>query len=80
MHVVKVCFYLFIITVKLIAVFFRSHNLQHLYLTNNIQQCGGHQCEYYFSDFIIDIQIISKLKCGNKGSKYIVNLKLFPYI
>lgn len=51
-----------------------------MYLTNNIQRCGGLQCEHYISDFKIYVQVINKLKCGNMGSKYTVNLKLFPYI
>ena len=59
----KYVFILFTTTMKLIAIFF-SHNLHDLYLTNNIQRCGGLKCEYYIGDFIIYIQVISKLKCG----------------
>ena len=64
MHVEKVCFYFIYNCYEVDSDFLLSHNLHDLYLKNNFQRCGGLKCEYYIDDFIIYVQVISKLKCG----------------
>ena len=66
----KVCFSFFYNYCEVESCFFfsLSHNLHDLYLTNDIQRCGGLQYEHYIGDLKTYVHVINELKFGNMGS------------